>query len=128
MKSESSKWLEKASHSIHAAEIMLQEDIDSAAARAYYAMFYSARALLCEQGLKDFSKHSAVHAAFGEKFSKSKILNPQFHRWIIQAFDKRLKADYDVDCVLKVEDVQLVLQQALEFLDAARQYLSEKQI
>lgn len=125
MKSDSLKWLEKASHSIHAAEVMIQEDVDSAAGRVYYAMFYCARAVLCEEGLKDFTKHSAVHAAFGEKFSKSKLLDPKFHRWIIQSFDKRLKADYGIDAVLKKEDVAEMLQQAREFLEAARQYLSK---
>ena len=35
-----------------------------AASRAYYAMFYAAEALLQSRGLA-FSKHSAVHAAFG---------------------------------------------------------------
>lgn len=63
----------------------------------------------------------------GEKFSKSKLLDPKFHRWIIQAFDKRLKADYDLDCILKAEDVELMLQQAREFLEAARQYLSKEE-
>ena len=125
MKPDSFRWLEKASHSIHAAEVMLQEDIDSAAGRVYYAMFYSARAILYEEGLKDFTKHSAVHAAFGEKFSKSKILDPKFHRWIIQSFDKRLKADYGIDTVLKKDDVVEMLQQAREFLEAVRQYLSK---
>ena len=125
MKSDSSKWLGKASHSIHASEVMLQADIDSAVGRAYYAMFYCARAMLCDKGLKDFTKHSAVHAAYGEMFAKNQVLDPKFHRWLLQSFDKRLKADYDLDSILKAGDVELMLQQAREFLEAARQYLSE---
>ena len=126
MKPESSKWLEKASHAIKAAEVTLQSDVDSTAGRAYYAMFYCARALLCDKGLKDFAKHSAVHAAYGEAFAKNQVLDPKFHRWLLQSFDKRLKADYDLDCLLKKTDVELMIQQAREFLEAVRQYLSTK--
>lgn len=71
------------------------------------------------------SRHEVSHAAFGERFSKDKILDPKFHRWLLQSFDKRLKADYGIDTVLKKEDVELMLQQGREFLEAARQYLSK---
>ena len=66
MKEYSHKLLDKAIDAIEAAEILVDnEKFDIAAGRAYYAMFYIAEALLNEKGLK-FSKHSAVHAAFGE--------------------------------------------------------------
>ena len=124
MKPISSKLLEKASRAIHAAEVLLREgDIDFAAGRIYYAMFYCAKAMLVHLGLIEFTKHAAVHAAYGENFAKTQLLEPKFHRWLIQSFDKRLKADYDVDDVLKLEDVELMIQQAHEFLDAVRQYL-----
>ena len=97
MKEHSRKLLDKAVDSIEAAEILVdKEKADHAVARAYYAMFYIAEALLNEKGLK-FNKHSAVHAAFGEHFAKTKELNAKFHRWLLNSFDKRQIADYDVD-------------------------------
>ncbi|MBI4639227.1 MAG: HEPN domain-containing protein [Candidatus Tectomicrobia bacterium] len=53
MKEETQKLLDKASRAIHAAETLLQEgDVDFAAGRAYYAMFYTAKGLLNEKGLR----------------------------------------------------------------------------
>ena len=123
MKTETRKLLEKASHAISAAELLLKESVpDFAASRAYYAMFYIAEALLGEKGLR-YSKHSGVHAAYGEHFAKTKELDPKFHRWLIDAFDKRLEGDYGFDYSLKKEDVVKILEQAHEFLRAAQQYL-----
>lgn len=52
-------------------------------------MFYVAEALLNEKKLS-FSKHGNIHAAYGEHFAKTKVLDPKFHRWLIDSFDKRL--------------------------------------
>lgn len=47
------KLLDKAGRAIHAAETLLREgDADFGAGRAYYAMFYTAEALLAEKGLR----------------------------------------------------------------------------
>jgi uncharacterized protein (UPF0332 family) len=96
-----------------------------AAGRAYYAMFYIAEALLNEKGLK-FNKHSAVHAAFGEHFAKTKEMDVKFHRWLLDSFDKRQAGDYDVDTEIERDVAVNVIHQAREFLEAAREYL-EKQ-
>ena len=124
MKETSEKLLEKASRAVRAAEILLQEgDLDSAAGRTYYAMFYVAEALLFEKGLQ-FRKHSGVHSAFGEHFAKAGLLDSKFHRWLLNASDKRIQADYGVDAVLSGDDVEVVLVQAREFLGEARRLLS----
>ncbi|MEW6404412.1 MAG: HEPN domain-containing protein [Chloroflexota bacterium] len=88
-------------------------------------MFYVAEALLNEKEMQ-FGKHSAVHAAYGEHFAKTKALNPKFHRWLINASDKRLIADYGVESGIE-EDIAInMIHQAREFLEAAQAYL-EKQ-
>ena len=69
MKNHSKKLIEKAVRTIRAAELLLDiRDAENAAGRAYYAMFYVAKALLYDKGRTDFKKHSAVHAAYGECF------------------------------------------------------------
>lgn len=126
MKEHSRKLLDKSVDSIEAAELLVDKDkADMAVARAYYAMFYIAEALLNEKGLK-FSKHSAVHAAFGEHFAKTKEMNAKFHRWLLDSFDKRQVADYDVDGEIERDVAVNAIHQAREFLEAAREYL-EKQ-
>jgi uncharacterized protein (UPF0332 family) len=66
LKEPSRKLVDKAARAIHAAEVLLAaSEVDFAAGRAYYAMFYAAEALLYERGLRS-RKHSGVHSLFGE--------------------------------------------------------------
>ena len=126
MKDYSQRLLHKAIDSIEAAEILLEIDkSEISAGRAYYAMFYIAEALLHEKELK-FSKHSGVHAAFGEHFAKTKELDPKFHRWLLDAFDKRLVGDYSVDVAIDRDSAVAIINQAREFLEAAQIYLERR--
>ncbi len=115
--------LAKADRAIHAAEVLLKgNDADFAIGRAYYAMFYVAEALLVSKGLR-FRKHGRVHAAFGEHFAKGEVLDPKFHRWLLDTYDQRILGDYGVDATLTLEDAARAIQQAREFLQVARTYL-----
>lgn len=121
----SAKLLDKAQDAIEAAEILLtNEKVDIAAGRAYYAMFYVSEALLNEKGLQ-FDKHSSVHAAYGLHFAKTQVLDPKFHRWLINSFDKRLVGDYGVETSLSMDAVVTMIHQAQEFLEVAREYLQK---
>lgn len=69
--------LKLAEDSIRAAQILLAEDLPRfAVSRAYYAMFYTAQALLLTQGL-EFTKHSSVVARYGQVFAKTGRLDPR---------------------------------------------------
>ena len=126
MKEFTQKLLSKAQDSLEAAEILLANGkAEISIGRAYYAMFYVAEALLNEKELR-FSKHGNVHAAYGEHFAKTKILDPKYHRWLMNSFDARQIGDYAVDVVIQPEDAQTVIQQAQEFLAVATAYLQEK--
>lgn len=123
MKEETKKLLSKAERAIPAAETLLKEgDIDFAASRIYYAIFYIAEALLNEKDLR-FRKHGGVHAAFGEHFVKSGLFDAKFHRWLLDSFDERIQCDYGVDLAITSEDVVKNIQRAREFLEVARRYL-----
>ena len=126
MKEQTAKLLDRAQDAIEAADILLtNEKVDIAAGRAYYAMFFTAEALLNELDLH-FNKHSAVHAAFGKHFAKTNLLDPKFHRWLMNSFDKRLVGDYGVEASLQMDIVASMIQQAQEFLEAAKKYLGEE--
>ena len=125
MKEESANLLTRALQTIETAEKIFQGgDYNSATNRVYYAMFYTAKALLVQKDLRRFTKHRAVQSAFGEYFSKPNILDPKYHRWLIDAFDNRLQGDYG-DYSATSDSVSLTIQQAREFLEAVRQYLSK---
>lgn len=112
MKDASGKLLDKAGRSLHAAERLLQTgDAEFAIGRAYYAMFYVAEALLNEKGLR-FRKHGGVHGAFGEHFVKTGEFDRKYHRWLLDAFDKRITGDYGVEAVITHEEVTRMIEEA----------------
>jgi uncharacterized protein (UPF0332 family) len=97
-------------------------DADLAAADAYYAMFYTAEALLASRDLT-FSSHGAVHGAFGKEFAKTEELDPKFHRWLIDAFRERQEATYSTDPTITAEQAAFLIARAEEFVAVARAYL-----
>lgn len=124
MKEATVKLLDKSEQSVSAADHLLRDGYaDFAAARAYYAMFYAAEALLSETGHR-FRKHAGVHAAFGEHFAKTGLLDPKFHRWLLDAFDKRIIGDYGIEQVLARGDAETLITQATDFLQVAREFLN----
>jgi uncharacterized protein (UPF0332 family) len=115
--------LEKAARSVHAATTLLDEgDADFAVSRAYYGMFYAAEAVLLSKGLR-FQRHGSVHAAFGEHFVKTGLLNTKLHRWLLDAFDQRILGDYGTEAVMTVEDTKQVIDHAEVFVTEVRRYL-----
>ncbi|MGQ0814781.1 MAG: HEPN domain-containing protein [Gemmatimonadota bacterium] len=78
--------LDKAEANLAAARLLVESNhLDSAASRAYYAMFYVAEGLLAERGLS-YSKHAGVIAAFGREYAKAGTLDPKFH-WADEFLD-----------------------------------------
>ena len=96
MKENTQFLLEKAENSIGAAESLLRDGYgDFAAGRAYYAMFYTAEALLAEKELT-FKKHVGVHRAFSEHFIKTGVFEQKYYQWLVVAFNSRMVGDYAI--------------------------------
>ncbi len=95
--------------------------IGFSAAQSYYTMFYLAEALLLSKGMK-FSSHSAVIAAYGKEFSKTALLDPKFHRCLIQAEDRREEGHYGRGRNVTDEDALESYQWAGEFMQAVKEY------
>jgi len=89
-------------------------------------MFYVAEALLFEmkKGLT-FRKHGGMHAAFGEHFAKKGELDPKFHGYLLDAFEGRLEADYNVEIFLTEAAVNEMIARPKEFLNTAQVYLKK---
>lgn len=119
--------LRKAEESIRAAALLDEAmHYGFAASRAYYAMFYTAEALLSAKGFS-FSTHKAVIAAFGEHFAKPRLIDPAFHQHVIKAFEKRQTGDYDFAQEVAPDDAKLQIDRAKAFLEAARQWLASRE-
>lgn len=118
--------IEKAKESLEVAQGLLRDGHDDfAASRAYYALFYVAQALLLAIG-QSYSKHSSVISAFGRTYSKTSVLDPKFHRWLLDAQDLRNIGDYGIDTHVPKEKAESVCKWAQEFIDAAEGHLSRK--
>jgi uncharacterized protein (UPF0332 family) len=122
----SAKRLEQSERAIAAARRDLAAgDADQAIDRSYYAMFYAADALLAAHDLA-FSSHGAVHGAFGKQFAKTGALDPKFHRWLLGAYDERQKSTYGLSAEFTEERAQQLIDQAEDFLAAAREHLASR--
>ena len=124
MKESSKGLLDKASRAIEAADTLLKNGLgEFSTGRAYYAMFYTAEALLNEKGMR-FSKHGGVHGAFGEHFVKTGLFDAKFHRRLLDAFDQRIEGDYGVEILVVEQDAYKLIDRAKEFLQAAKTFLT----
>jgi uncharacterized protein (UPF0332 family) len=125
MKPDVKALLEKAKRSQKvAAKLYKDGDMDFAASRAYYSLFYTAEALLLSRGLS-FSSHSAVIANFGREFAKTGVLNHRFHHYLMESQDRRNIGDYSILADLTNEQVLEMLAWAKEFIKAAETYLKQ---
>lgn len=125
MKPKSQQLLAKARDSYQASQLLAQQGFyDFAGARAYYTMFYIAEAFLWEKDLS-FSSHAAVISAFGREIAKPGIVPIEFHRFLINAQNKRANADYEVDDELKLRaaDVEVLLEHSWLFLQYTEAHL-----
>jgi uncharacterized protein (UPF0332 family) len=114
----------KAKRFIKSAEILAEiGDFDSAVSRLYYAMFHTAQALLETLG-HTYSSHRAVISAYGQHFAKTGLLDAQFHKTLVDAFNQRQLGDYRVDSGLDSGDVELLLTSARAFLAEAEKWLA----
>jgi hypothetical protein len=59
----------------------------------------------------------------GQHLVKPGLLDPRFHRWLIEAFGRRLVADYEVGEPLDVGQVRTSIGYAREFLAYGREAL-----
>ena len=125
MKEATGKLLKKATRALEVAERLGKSgDAEFSVGRSYYAMFYVAEALLNEKSLR-FRKHGGVHAAFAEHFVKTGLLDGKYHRWLLEAFSKRITGDYGIVADLTSEDASLLIGQARKFLEAAKHILEK---
>jgi uncharacterized protein (UPF0332 family) len=120
---EIAQYVARARRSLEVAQRLLLDGYPGeCASRAYYAMFYAAQALLKSEDV-DVTKHSAVEAAFGERFAKTARLDPRLHRMLIGARKEREIADYVLGQETSPETAAGRLRDATEFVEVVTDYL-----
>jgi uncharacterized protein (UPF0332 family) len=115
--------LNLADESHQVAKVLLDKGfIRFSAAQSYYTIFYLAQAMLLSKGLT-FSSHSAVVASYGKEFARTGLLDPKFHRYIIDAQIVREAGHYGEEHeVVTDEQAAKSFQWAEEFMQAVKRY------
>jgi uncharacterized protein (UPF0332 family) len=116
--------LERATTNLQVArELVDRGYYDVSASRAYYAAFYSASALLLNEGI-DTSKHSGVIALIHQHFVKSGKLSKEQGRNLNWLFELRSVGDYGVSLHVTLADARRAVDTAEDFFEAAKTLLS----
>ncbi len=123
MNEEIQKLLEKAERSLRAAEVLFEEeDYDFAVSRAYYAMFYCAKAMLLRKDITT-KKHASTISLFCEKFVKTEEFPYELATYLIDAFRKRQLSDYDVFVTISESEAKDLINKAKIFVDEVKNRL-----
>lgn len=112
-------FLAKAEEAANAAEAMLESNLlDSAASRAYYAVFHAARAAVVAAGLSGPDRnwsHEAIQGGFAQLTHRRKIYSSQLLSDLPHLLTVRLLADYAVESVSS-KQARIVVKKAREFV------------
>jgi hypothetical protein len=119
--------IERAERYLKSAEILVNDgDFESAVSRTYYAMFYSAQAMLLTKNLS-FSSHKGVITKFGEHFIKTGVFSKDMGRELNRAFAKRQIGDYTHAFVISEDEANQLLKNGKDFVAEITQYLKENE-
>ncbi len=117
--------IEKARRYLRSAELLIQDgDYDSAVSRSYYAMFYSAEAVLLKKKMA-FTSHKAVISAFGRYFVKTGIFDKRMGRDLNIIFGERQLGDYESNFSISEDNARHALGSARGFVDQIAAWLEK---
>ncbi len=123
MKLEIQEHLRRGGELISAAETLFRDEHwADAVSRAYYAMFHAATAVLLNLDIERKS-HGALIAAFGEHVAKPRLMDPELHHYLVEAFSARTASDYLPAPSMTRDQARMTIDRAKEFLSAAKNYL-----
>lgn len=116
--------LQQAEESLKDAEILLKAggSFRSIINRSYYTMLYSTLALIAEKGVGG-SKHSGVISIFDREYVKEKTFPKEMSKLLHKAFNMRQESDYKEFNIITIEETQMIMEGAREFLDNIKSYL-----
>ena len=104
-------------------ELLISHDrLRAAVNRIYYGMFYSLLAL----GLKyefDTSKHAQLIGWFNKMFIHEGIIDSKYGKFIIKAFNRRTKGDYDSYVEFDLDTVKQMYEEMKDFTDTIERFI-----
>ena len=120
--------MSRAVESLRAAELCLGENlVNSAASRAYYAMFQAAQAALEAEGLvRSEWTHKGIHSSFNRDLIHQRKLYPRVLRdYLTSALAVRQAADYG-EAGVSARIARRQARRAAQFVNAAKEVISRE--
>jgi len=119
-------YMERSDEELQAARLMLDSWLlRPAISECYYAVFYSASAVLLSKGIER-RRHEGVGSALGELFVRTGELPPGITKLFHELHEDRLSADYRMTYDPGEEAAEERLAQAQSFVQTIRDYLQER--
>lgn len=119
------KYIENAEEKLGAAKYLFEGGFyNDAASRAYYSMFYAARALLSTKEIYP-KKHKGVILKFGLEFVKEGFVEAVYGHTLTHAKDRREVADYAIESRLSEEEAESIVEDAKRFLERINRAIDE---
>lgn len=113
-----SLWLTLAQEKLQVArELFALSRFDDAVSKAYYVMFYAARAALAAEGI-EARRHSGTIAFLNQEFVRRGRLDSRYLRLLARAMQAREISDYDPASRASQQDAEAAILDAEEFLEA----------
>jgi uncharacterized protein (UPF0332 family) len=121
-------YIENAGEMLEVARLNFANDFyGSACNRAYYAMFYSASALLLARGMS-FGKHSSVISAFRQHFIKTGEFDVKWSGIYQRIMSHRQSGDYDINVRVEKEQAAGDVSDAQAFVEEVEQWLHKQNL
>lgn len=118
-------YIEKSKRYLIDADLLLKSGSpESVVSRAYYAMFYLAKALLFN--IEVYTKtHQGTLMMFSKHFVKTEIFEKKYGNIMSKALDQRIVGDYEIGHDINQDLATEILQDAHEFVETAINYLEK---
>ena len=116
-------WLDLAESKLENARRIFDIDLyDDAVSRAYYAMFYAAKAALLSEGI-DLRRHSSAVTKFRELFVVTGRVDAEYLRYLGRAQSARERSDYAPFVPLDKGGTEEILRTAESFIKKIKEIL-----
>ncbi|MBI2843117.1 MAG: HEPN domain-containing protein [Armatimonadetes bacterium] len=115
----------RAREALQEAELLLTNNhLNTAVNRLYYACFYAVSALLMTEG-KYSTKHSGVRSFFDQFWINTGRLPVEMGRFYRKLFEQRQKSDYEDLTRPELDEVNIWLRRAREFVEKISTLIEE---
>jgi uncharacterized protein (UPF0332 family) len=93
-------------------------------AKAYYTMFYAAKAALLTAGAGEVRRHTGVVSFFGKHFAKTGKVDRRYSTILARALNDRIAANYELEFEATENLAQQPITDAEAFLAKAREIVA----